>query len=182
MTIHTQAKTFIAEDAVRCSVHVPIAREEAFEAFRHDLFDWWPHEYTWSGDTIEALFFEGRRGGCVWERGPDGFRCDFARVLRWVPADWMLLRWHVAPDRKPQPDPAKASEIEIRFISDDRGGTRVELEHRHFARHGRGWEAHCAAMGAPDGWPHILACFAAHLTGEAVAPPAPPLRALAAAG
>ncbi len=182
MTIHAKPGTFVTEDVVRCSVYVPVDRATAFEKFRHDLFQWWPHDYTWSGDAVENLFFEGRKGGCLWERGPEGFRCDFARVLRWVPSDWMLLRWHIAPDRKPQPDPAKASEVEIRFVADDRGGTRIELEHRHIARHGRGWEAYCASMGAPDGWPHILACFAEHCAPAAPREAMPPLRAVATNG
>lgn len=181
MTIHAQLQSFITKDLVRCSVEVPVDRATAFESFRHDIYQWWPHEMTWSGEAVEDLFFEGRKGGTLWERGPEGFRCDFARVLRWVPPDWMLLRWHIAPGRKPQPDPAKASEVEIRFIAAPRGGTRIELEHRHFARHGSGWEAYCAAMGSAAGWPGILESFAAHCGAAPEEKPAR-LRPVAAAG
>lgn len=168
--MYNRAHALINEDVARCSVYVPVERSEAFDKFGRDFRHWWPRDCTWSGEALESTFFEGRKGGAVWELGPEGYRCDFAKVLRYMPPDWMLLRWQVNPDRTPQPDPDKCSEIEIRFVSDDRGGTRIELEHRHFARHGAGWQAYCAAMAAWGGWPRILECFASYCGAE-IAPP-----------
>lgn len=50
------------------------------------------------------------------------------------------------------------------FIAESAGRTRVELEHRHFERHGAGAEALPAAVGSENGWPAIL-----HSYGEAAA-------------
>ena len=53
----------------------------------------------------------------------------------------------------------------MRFIEEQPGRTRVELEHRHLHRHGDGWEEMRDAVGAPDGWNGGLARLAAALGG-----------------
>jgi DNA-binding MarR family transcriptional regulator len=55
------------------------------------------------------------------------------------------------------PDPAHASEVEVRFIAEAPTHTKVELEHRGFERHGAG------AQGVHDvdqGWSYCLELFA----------------------
>jgi hypothetical protein len=39
-------------------------------------------------------------------------------------------------------------------------GTRVELEHRDFGKHGEGADRLHEGMASPQGWPLILASFA----------------------
>jgi uncharacterized protein YndB with AHSA1/START domain len=163
MSIHMgTVENFACADAVRARVFVAAPREAAFAAFRHDILRWWPRDETWSGEAIEDLFFEGRRGGMLWERGPGGFRMDMARVMRWVAPERIVLRWHIGPGQMPEPNPAKASEVEIQFHPDDDCGTRVELEHRLFSNHGAGAEGYRARMGSEKGWPRILKGFAEH--------------------
>jgi Activator of Hsp90 ATPase homolog 1-like protein len=161
MTVHTRSiENFACEDAVCCKTIVPISAAAAFEKFRHDITAWWPREFTWSGDALESLYFEGRKQGVLWERGPEGFRIDIARVMRWVPPERMVLRWHVGPNKMPEPNPARASEVEIKFIPEEPQRTRIELEHRFFSRHGAGAESYRALMGGAKGWPTILKAFA----------------------
>jgi uncharacterized protein YndB with AHSA1/START domain len=161
--MHARAiENFAADDAVCCGTTVPLSRSGAFENFRHDITEWWPRELTWSGDALESLYFEGRKQGVLWERGPEGFRIDIARVLRWVPPERIVLRWHIGPNMMPEPNPAHASEVEIKFVAEDEGRTRVELEHRDFSNHGAGAEAYRAQMGGAKGWPMILKAFADH--------------------
>jgi hypothetical protein len=160
----SQAPTisFAADDAVRCAVIVPLSKGRAFELFRHDIYYWWPRERTWAGAALTDLFLEGRRGGMMWERGPDGLRLDCARVMRWLPPDRLVLRWHVGPGLVPQPDTSKTSEVDFQFEALDGAHARVALEHRGFGNHGQGASAYHAFMGAPEGWPHILKRFAEH--------------------
>jgi hypothetical protein len=172
MTVHTRAiERFARDDTARAHILVDLPPAAAYEKFRHDITRWWPREYTYSGECMEDLYLEGRKGGIFWERGPEGFRCDLARVLRWMPPDRMILRWHISPGHRPEPNPERASEVEIRFVSDGGTGTRIEVEHRAFSRHGTGGGEYCARMSSDTGWPLILNRFAEHCgCGEANAP------------
>jgi hypothetical protein len=163
MTLHApEIIAFDADDAVHYDVVVPLARGRAFESFRHDIYYWWPRDMTWSGDALEHLFLEGRKGGMLWERGPDGLRLDCARVMRWLPPEKFVLRWHIGPGRVPQPDIAHASEVEVQFIAEDERHARVVLDHRGFANHGAGADDYRALMNSEKGWPRVLHCFAEH--------------------
>ena len=118
--------------------------------------------YSWSGSSLEWIGLEPRVGGPCFERGPHGFRCDWGRVLLWQPPRRLVFTWQIGPTRVPQPDPERASEVEVTFHPQE-GGTRVELEHRHVSRHGEGGDAYRAAMGSPEGWSLILERYAALL-------------------
>ena len=73
---------------------------------------------------------------------------------------------------EPQPrvatrtDPAKTSEIEVRFIAETPEQTRVVLEHRNLDRHGEGYEDMRDAVGSPSGWDGGLHGFATRLKGD----------------
>ena len=60
----------------------------------------------------------------------------------------------------PQPDPARASLVDVRFAPDG-DGTAVTVAHRHFSRHGEGAADYEAAMHSEKGWPLLLERFAA---------------------
>ncbi len=149
-----------ADEPIRVAATVPLPADQAFPAFA-DLARWWPRQYTWAADTLEDIGLEPREGGLCYERGPHGFTCHWGRVLAWEPPTRLLITWQIAPDRVPQPNPAKASEVEVRFRPADPSGTRVELEHRALARHGDAVGAYRQAMASPQGWPLILDRFAA---------------------
>lgn len=172
MTVHSRAiERFAQDDVAHARASVNLSPPVAYEKFRHDIARWWPREYTYSGYAMEDLYLEGRKGGVFWERGPEGFRCDLARVMRWMPPEKMILRWHISPSHRPEPDPVRASEVEIRFISDGGTGTRIEVEHRNFGRHGTGSAEYAARMASDTGWPFILKRFAEHCgCGETTAP------------
>jgi hypothetical protein len=172
MTVHSRAiERFARDDVARSHLVIGLPPAVAFEKFRHDISRWWPREYTYSGEHVEDICLEGRKGGLLWERGPEGFRCDLARVLRWMPPDRMILRWHISPGHRPEPVPEHASEVEIRFLSDGGTGARIDVEHRAFSRHGSAGAEYCARMGSETGWPFILKGFAEHCgCGEANLP------------
>ena len=122
---------------------------------------WWPPEYTWAQQSLAEIAIEPAEGGRCYERGPHGFSCDWGRVLAWEPPDRLVFTWQISPQRVPQPDPARSSEVEVRFAAEGASATRVELEHRHFERHGEGADGYRAAMTSEHGWPLLLERFAA---------------------
>lgn len=150
-----------AEDTIRLTVTVNAPKERAFYVFTDGLADWWPSEYTWSQNMVEAMTIEPRKGGRCTERGPHGFECDWGRVTVWNPPHQLAVFWQISPDRVPEPDPARSSDIEVRFITEGASQTRIEFEHRGFGRHGEGAAGYREAMGSEYGWPYILDRFVA---------------------
>ena len=59
------------------------------------------------------------------------------------------------------PDPAHASQVEIRFNAEGPRQTRVELAHSGFEAHGAGAEAVRGSIGGEMGWTFVLALYAA---------------------
>jgi uncharacterized protein YndB with AHSA1/START domain len=142
------------------AITAPFPPERAFVRFTEGMTDWWPPEYTWANKTLERIAIEPREGGHCFEVGPHGFRCDWGRVVTCEPPRRIAFTWQISPQRVPQPDPARASIVEVRFMPDG-DGTRVELAHRHFSRHGEGAADYEAAMNSPQGWPYLLERLAA---------------------
>jgi uncharacterized protein YndB with AHSA1/START domain len=147
-------------DAITVDVVVAVPVARAFDRFTRGLGDWWPREYTWSGEVLETIGMDPRAGGSCFEIGPHGFRCDWGRVLEWEPPSRVLLAWQVSPRREPVPDPRQASAVTVRFSADGPQRTRVVLVHDAFERHGEEGAAYRAAMASPQGWPFILQRYA----------------------
>ena len=80
-------------------------------------------------------------------------------MLVWEPPDRLTFTWQIGPDRVPEPDPRKATEVELHFYHDAEGRTRVDLEQRGFDRHGASGAAYREALAA--GWEQLLARYAA---------------------
>ncbi len=143
-----------AVGAVRRSVTVALTPSEAFDLFTAGIARWWPADSHAIGTKPAMVILERRDGGRWFERGPDGSECDWGRVLAWEPPGRVLLAWHLDGDWAYDPDPGRASEVEVRFSAAN-GGTRVDLEHRGFERQARGGEI-AAAVGGENGWSGIL--------------------------
>lgn len=146
-------------EPIRVRLSVPLPVEAAFRLFVDELNTWWPAEYTWSGDVLEQIAVEPREGGRCFEVGPHGFTCDWGRVLTFDSPRRIVFTWQISPRREPVPDPAQASEIEVRFEPSG-AGTQVDFEHRLFERHGEGGAEYRAALASEQGWPYILSRYA----------------------
>jgi uncharacterized protein YndB with AHSA1/START domain len=148
----------VTTDPVRCSVDVGAPPERAFAIFVEAIGRWWPIPYTYSEDQFATAEIEGRAGGRWFEMKLDGSRENWGAVRAFEPGRRIVLSFNVSPQRKPEP-PERESEVEIRFAPDGEG-TRLELEHRDFSKHGEGAEMLRAGLASPQGWPLILASFA----------------------
>ena len=146
-------------DALTATIAVDLDLQQAFARFLA-LGSWWPKAYSWAGEALVDLVADPRPGGLLSEIGPDGFRCDFGRVLAIEPPRRLLLSWQISAQREPLPDPKVASEVEVLFAPSADGGTQVTVVHRHFRRHGGDHDAYREGMASEQGWPYLLRCLA----------------------
>jgi uncharacterized protein YndB with AHSA1/START domain len=146
--------------AVRRSVTVDAPPERAFDVFTYGFSTWWPLETHHIGAAKAAEgVMEPRAGGRWYERDADGNECDWGYVTAFEPPHRVLLAWHLTPDFTYDPDPAKATEVEVTFTAVE-GGTLVELEHRGFEKHGETGAKMADAVSAQGGWGELLELFA----------------------
>jgi uncharacterized protein YndB with AHSA1/START domain len=145
---------------VRESVLVGTTPEKAFRCFVNDMAAWWYPDHHVLEGTIVDVVVEPHAGGAIYDRNDEGSISQWGTVLAYEPPDRLVFSWHVSPRWTIDPDPAKASEVEVLFTPEGPGRTRVTLEHRHFERHGDGWEIVRDAVSAPESWPAALRRFA----------------------
>ncbi|MBN8736817.1 MAG: SRPBCC family protein [Xanthomonadales bacterium] len=148
----------VAVPPVRHVIVVDAPREHAFEVFTRGLDSWWFRDHHIGKEPMREAVMEPREGGRVYERGIHGAECDWGRVLAWEPPSRLVVAWQIGGDWQFDPDPAHASEYEVRFIAETSTRTRVEFEHRHFDRHG---EAGRKIRDSVEiGWAKLLAAYA----------------------
>jgi uncharacterized protein YndB with AHSA1/START domain len=142
-------------EAVRKTVTVDCAVEEAFRIFTADATSWWPvRDHSIHGDAVHEIVFESREGGAVYERTAAGETAHWATVVTWEPPSRLVLEWDILKRE------GLATEVEVRFLPEgDR--TRVELEHR-------GWEEVTEEPAArrnnyDTGWGTVLGAYAARV-------------------
>lgn len=143
---------------VRHAVIVEAPRVHAFEVFTRGLDTWWFRDHSIGKEPMQEAVMEPREGGRVFERGIHGTECDWGRVLVWDPPSRLVVAWQLGGDWQFDPDPAHASEYEVRFIAETPTRTRVEFEHRYFERHGEA--GRMIRDGVDSGWAKLLAAFA----------------------
>ncbi|MDT5027802.1 MAG: hypothetical protein QOE61_4228 [Micromonosporaceae bacterium] len=156
----TQASAMV----VRRQIVVEAPIERAFTVFTERFGDFKPAEHNLLGVAIAETVFEPKVGGHIYDRGVDGSECRWARVLAYEPPDRVVFSWDISPQWQIETDPENASEVEVHFIAETPHRTRVELEHRHFDRHGPGWQSVSDGVADDAGWPLYLARYAALFT------------------
>jgi uncharacterized protein YndB with AHSA1/START domain len=155
--------------AVRKTIVVNADLEHAFSVFTENMGQWWPKEHHIGGSPMVAVVVEPRNGGRWYERDEDGSECDWGTVLHWEPPTRLVVSWHLNGDFEFIADIARASEVEVRFTPETKGRTRVELEHRHFERHGETGDRLRTEVDKPEGWSYVLAGYGT-LVGVQVEP------------
>lgn len=151
----------MTDDAVLVSVVVEATPDRAFDVFTNRFGTWWPlaSHHIGEQDAVDAVI-EPKAGGRWFERAADGTECEWGRVLEWDPPSRVLLAWHLSPEFAYDPDPAMATQVEVRFVADGASATRVELEHRGFAVHAERGAAMRTAVSSDGGWAGLLRMFA----------------------
>jgi len=157
----------------RTTLHVTVtvnaAVEHAFRVFTERFDEIKPREHNLLAVPVERTVLEPRVGGTVYDVGIDGSTCTWARVLAFEPPHRLVISWDISPRWQIEPDPARTSEVEIRFVPESAERTRVDLEHRHLDRHGAGWHGF-TDLDTADGWPLYLERFRAAVEKPTPAP------------
>jgi uncharacterized protein YndB with AHSA1/START domain len=146
---------------VRKSITVKASAARAFQVFTDEFDTWWPRTHHIGKSPMKKAIVEGKAGGRCYAEQEDGTDCEWGTVLIWDPPRRFVLGWQVTHEWGYEPDLAKASEVDVRFVPQPDGSTRVDLEHRHLSRHGAGASAMRMAIDAPNGWSGLLQLFAA---------------------
>jgi hypothetical protein len=148
-------------EPVQRNLRVKATPERAFRVFAEEMDSWWPRSHHIGNSPMKAIVVEPRPGGAIYTVQEDGANCPWASVIAWEPPHKFVFAWHVTPDWGYEPDVNRCSEVEVLFTRADDGTTLVEFEHRHFERHGDGWESMRAAVGSEGGWNGLMALFVA---------------------
>lgn len=141
------------------TIMVSLRAEEAFTCFVEEINNWWPREYTWSQDGLEEIKMTPEKDGLCTEIGPHGFRCDWGRITIYSPYTHLAFKWQIGPQRAPEPNPEKASDVIVNFKQNSEGNTIIEFAHMNFEKHGSGAEEYHKAMDSEYGWDYILQRF-----------------------
>ncbi|MFP3900175.1 MAG: SRPBCC family protein [Acidimicrobiia bacterium] len=153
--------TQAADTVVRKEIVVEAPIERAFSVFTDRFGDFKPREHNLLGVPISETIFEPRVGGHIYDRGDDGSECRWARILAYEPPTRVVFTWDIGPTWQLETEPGNTSEVEVHFVPEGPGRTRVELEHRHIDRHGPGWDAIHRGVDGDGGWPLYLTRYAA---------------------
>lgn len=149
---------------VRKTVTVNASVADTFRVFTEEFDTWWPRTHHIGKVPMKRAIVEGRAGGRCYTEQVDGTECDWGTVLTWEPPHRLVLAWQIDyAGWRYEPDRAKSSEVEVRFTAEAGGRTRVDLEHRHFERHGATGAPMRMAVDAPNGWGGILQLFVARI-------------------
>ena len=156
----------IAPAAIRKTIDVKAPVDHAFAVFAARMGEWWHKEHSIARETTQVdVVIEPRAGGRWYELGEDGSECVTGHVTAFEPPHRLVLAWHLDGKWAYDPDPAHASEVEVRFVAEGEDSTRVELEHRHFDRHGPDAPAVRGAVEDPSGWDHCLNAYLTLVSG-----------------
>jgi uncharacterized protein YndB with AHSA1/START domain len=148
------------ETSVRKTVVVRAPIQHAFRVFTEQFNSWWPQTHHIGKVEPFVAILEPREGGRWYERAADGSECEWGKVLVYSPPHRVAFSWHLDASYAYDPDPARASRVDVSFHDDGDGKTRVELVHSELQRHGGDWQKLRDGVGSQGGWGGIMEMFA----------------------
>jgi len=146
--------------AFRTTITVEAPIDRAFTVFTSGIGSWWPKGHHIGNVDLADVVIEGHPGGRWFQRAVDGSECEWGKVLTWEPPDRVELAWHLDADFVFDPDPERASRVEVRFTATGERTTRVDFAHADLDHVGERWPELLGEISEQGGWPVILEGFA----------------------
>src|ERR1700676_5135652 len=119
---------------VRKQLVVNASQSRAFAVFTAEMSRWWPATHSILKSPLKECIVEPRVGGRWYTVGEDGSSCQTGYVIAWQPPEALVLAWQINADWKFDPD--LVTEVEVKFIPEGAGLTRIELRPRFLKRMG----------------------------------------------
>ena len=138
-------------DLVAKVLVVSTSTSATFSLWTEGVDRWWPKGHTRSKNPGTTVVLEGRVGGRFFERAPDGTEHEFGRVTLYDPPARLTYDWYLGSSID-QP-----TEVDIRFVDTEDGGTRIDIEHRGPELVGPLWDR--TSPGYDRAWDAVLASF-----------------------
>ncbi len=148
-------------DAIRRQVVVAASQRRAFEVFTAEMISWWPPEHHIGSTPIEQIIIEPREGGRWYTGHQDGTETSTGYVTAWELYYRLALTWQIGVDWKY--DPKLRTTVQLRFLPEGPGRTRVELEHCDLENYGPEAERMREMFSQPGAWDATLGAFASAL-------------------
>jgi uncharacterized protein YndB with AHSA1/START domain len=128
------------------TVNVPV--ERAFEVFTARIATWWPlRSHAVDTERSEAVVMEGRVGGRLYERTPEGEEHVWGTLAVWEPPHRIVYSWH--PGRGEE----TAQEVEVTFTA---AGPRTRVDVRHYGWEKLGERMEDTVASYDEGWETVL--------------------------
>ncbi|SHL51880.1 SRPBCC domain-containing protein [Roseibium suaedae] len=151
-----------AEENCHFEIFLNLPRDKAFALLADHLSAWWLAVAPGGGvrDKVQDAGLEPHAGGVCYEITANHGHLVWGTVLSIERPLYIRLAWQVTSDGKPIRDSAAASRVMI-SLREAAGGTRLELVHTDFIRHGEDAQASLEAARGEGGWPARLASLQA---------------------
>jgi len=148
----------VTVEPIRREVVVDVGRERAFALFTAEMPSWWPAEHHIGSAPIAEVVVEPRTGGRWFTRHQDGSETSTGHVTAWDPPGRLGLTWQIGADWAYHDD--LVTDIEVRFVDEGAGRTRVLLEHRGLEAYAAQAQAMRELFDSPGAWTATLAAYA----------------------
>ncbi len=116
-------------EPLRFAFEVACPKDHAFATWTERMGTWWPADHTVSG-APEAVVFERRVGGRIYERTRAGDEHVWGEVTAFDPPDHLAFHWHLGVG------PELVTEVGITFSALGDSATLIDIEQTGFERLG----------------------------------------------
>ncbi|WP_417670667.1 SRPBCC domain-containing protein [Roseibium sp.] len=144
------------EQSCQFERYLPKPRDEIFALLVDHPETWWqpigPDEYSEDAETVTITPYSG---GVCDQTAKDGTRLVWGTVLSIEAPLYLRLAWQLTSQGEAIADPAASSRV-MMTLRGAGEGTRLEVVHSDFIRHGEDAQACRDFMCSENGWPLLL--------------------------